>query len=106
MGEIKPKPLETLKAWSLQDAKAHFSEVVRTARAGEPQRVTTRGEDAVVVLSAADYARLVPIEEGVSLWDAVRTWPPFESDEFDRIMREMDENPVYSPVTPPPDLDE
>ena len=33
--------------WKLQDAKAQFSEVVRRARAGEPQEVTVHGEEAV-----------------------------------------------------------
>lgn len=46
--------------WKLEDAKARFSEVVRMARERGPQRVTVRGQDAVVVLSAADYARLAP----------------------------------------------
>jgi antitoxin Phd len=36
--------------WKLQDAKARFSEVVRRARAGEPQQVTLHGEEAVVVV--------------------------------------------------------
>jgi antitoxin Phd len=36
--------------WKLQDAKARFSEVVRKARAGAPQKVTVHGKDAVVVL--------------------------------------------------------
>jgi antitoxin Phd len=36
--------------WKLQDAKARFSEVVRRARAGEPQQVTVHGEEAVVVV--------------------------------------------------------
>ena len=35
--------------WKLQDAKAQFSEVVRRARAGEPQQVTVHGKEAVVV---------------------------------------------------------
>lgn len=38
--------------WKLQDAKARFSEVVRRARAGEPQTVTVHGEDAVIVSAA------------------------------------------------------
>lgn len=45
--------------WQLQEAKACFSEVVRRAER-HPQRVTVRGKDAVVVLSARDYARLRP----------------------------------------------
>ena len=43
-----------LPTWKLEDAKARFSEVVRLARSQGPQRVTVRGQDAVVVLSAAD----------------------------------------------------
>jgi prevent-host-death family protein len=44
----------------MQDAKAQFSRVVRLAREVGPQRVTYRGRDAVVVLSAEDFAKLVP----------------------------------------------
>jgi prevent-host-death family protein len=36
--------------WKLQDAKAQFSEVVRRARAGEPQEVTVHGKRAVAVV--------------------------------------------------------
>lgn len=44
--------------WSLQDAKAQFSEVVRRSLAGQPQRVSRNGADAVVVVSAREYDRL------------------------------------------------
>lgn len=47
------------EVWQLQEAKACFSEVVRRAEE-RPQRVTVRGKDAVVVLSARDYERLRP----------------------------------------------
>jgi len=50
----------SLPAWKLQDAKAHFSQVVREAREHGPQRVTVHGKEAVVILSAEDYARLAP----------------------------------------------
>jgi antitoxin Phd len=36
--------------WKLQDAKARFSELVRKARAGAPQKVTVHGKEAVIVL--------------------------------------------------------
>jgi prevent-host-death family protein len=36
--------------WKLQDAKARFSELVREARKGEPQRVTVHGKESVIVL--------------------------------------------------------
>ncbi len=44
--------------WPLQDAKNHFSKVVRQARSDGPQIVTVRGERAAVILSAADYDAL------------------------------------------------
>ena len=44
--------------WRLQDAKAQFSQVVEAALQGEPQHVTRRGREAVVVLSAASYRAL------------------------------------------------
>lgn len=47
-------------AWKLEDAKARFSEVVRRARSEGPQRVTVRGENAVVVIAAETFDRLVP----------------------------------------------
>jgi len=45
-------------AWPLQEAKRRFSELVRRAVHEGPQVVTRHGEEAVVVLSAADYERL------------------------------------------------
>jgi antitoxin Phd len=44
--------------WRLQDAKTQFSQVVDAALQGEPQHVTRRGRDAVVVLSATQYRAL------------------------------------------------
>lgn len=41
--------------WKLQDAKARFSELVRKARGGTPQRVTVHGKDAVVVLDPEHF---------------------------------------------------
>ena len=44
--------------WQLQEAKNRLSEVVRKATAEGPQVITLRGDDAVVVIAAAEYARL------------------------------------------------
>lgn len=44
--------------WKLEDAKARFSELVRRARNEGPQRITCRGQDTAVLLSAEDYDRL------------------------------------------------
>lgn len=48
------------RGWKLEDAKARFSEVVRLAQSEGPQRVTVRGRDAVVVISAEELEQLLP----------------------------------------------
>jgi prevent-host-death family protein len=50
------------RVWSLQEAKAKFSEVVRRAQSEGPQMVTVHGKNAVVV-SAAEGKRPVAGEE-------------------------------------------
>src|SRR6516162_9361085 len=52
--------IKAYRGWKLEDAKARFSEVVRRARSEGPQRVTVRGRDAVVVISAEELERLLP----------------------------------------------
>lgn len=54
--------LSALPGWKLEDAKAKLSELVRCARTQGPQRVTCRGEDAVVVVAADEFARLLAKE--------------------------------------------
>jgi prevent-host-death family protein len=54
-------------SWKLEDAKTRFSEVVRLAREQTPQRITVRGEDAVVIMSAQEFAKLLPFMEQPSL---------------------------------------
>jgi prevent-host-death family protein len=44
--------------WQLQTAKAQLSELVEAALRGEPQRITRRGKDAVMVLSEQAYVAL------------------------------------------------
>jgi prevent-host-death family protein len=46
------------KRWQLQEAKNQLSELVRKARKDGPQVITLRGDDAVVVVDATEYARL------------------------------------------------
>ena len=45
--------------WSLAEAKAKFSELVERARTEGPQHLTKNGKDAVVMLSADEYGRLL-----------------------------------------------
>jgi prevent-host-death family protein len=47
--------LSKTNSWKLQDAKAHFSELVRRARGGEPQHVTLHGREAVVVVDPSRF---------------------------------------------------
>ncbi len=56
----KSRALQQLPGWKLEDAKARLSELVRLAKEQGPQRVTVYGRDAVVVISADDYARVMP----------------------------------------------
>lgn len=44
--------------WRLQDAKTQFSQVVEAALSGEPQHITRRGKQAVVVLSEQAFESL------------------------------------------------
>ena len=44
--------------WHLQDAKTQLSQVVEAALRGEPQHITRRGKQAVVVLSEESFAAL------------------------------------------------
>ena len=62
------RSIADLPAWKLEDAKARFSEVVRRARSEGPQRVTCRGQDAVVVIATEDLADLLgPPRTGADL---------------------------------------
>ena len=45
----QPEPPPHAPEWSFTEARAKFSQVVRQAKAGTPQRITRRGETVVVV---------------------------------------------------------
>ncbi len=68
------------RGWKLQDAKAHFSDLVRRAREEGPQRVTVYGEDAVVVVSAAAFARMIQPAARPSLYELLSRSPLREVD--------------------------
>jgi prevent-host-death family protein len=59
--------------WSLQDAKARFSELVRLAHRDGPQHVTLHGRDAVVVVDADEFNRLKGTRTGELLIEALVT---------------------------------
>jgi prevent-host-death family protein len=56
MLRLELEAMETsLRSYALDEARAVSSEVVDRALAGEPQRITRFGEQAVVVVSEADW---------------------------------------------------
>jgi prevent-host-death family protein len=44
-----------LKTYPINEARANFSELVEGALAGEPQRVTRYGKEAVVIISEQEW---------------------------------------------------
>jgi prevent-host-death family protein len=62
----------------VQDAKARFSELLRAAKK-EPQSITLRGEEAAVLVSAAEYRRLQgkgkAAKKSMTLLEALRACP-------------------------------
>ncbi|WP_431310717.1 type II toxin-antitoxin system Phd/YefM family antitoxin [Labrys miyagiensis] len=75
-------------SWALQDAKAHFSEVVRRARSDGPQHVTVHGREEVVVISAQEFRTLKGETTGAALIAAVQASP----------YRDIDLEPERSPM--------
>jgi len=53
------------KSWTVQDAKAQLSELLRRARAGEPQRIGVT--DACVMVSEKEWAALRSTDLGAWL---------------------------------------
>jgi len=47
-----------MKEWQSQEAKQHFSEVVRLAQLEGPQKITYRGEECAWVISSRDYRKM------------------------------------------------
>jgi len=106
-----PHPPRTVAAepgWKLGEARARFSEVVRLAAAGQPQRVTVRGRSAVVVVAAEEFDRLRGKKAASSLHDLLSRSPlarlDFGGESVRAPVREadafMDDRPV-PPPTPP-----
>lgn len=48
------------RTWQLQEAKNSFSKVVEEALRDGPQVITRRGVETAVVLSFADYQKMLP----------------------------------------------
>ncbi len=82
--------------WQLQEAKAKFSEVFELATKGEPQTVTRRGKDAVVVVSRDQYESLRKGEEKETLLSFLLHHSPKVEVEIPRA--------EFAPYEPPVDF--
>ncbi len=79
------------KVWQLQEAKARFSEVVNKALTEGPQRVTRRGESAVVVVSEEEFRNFeVKSSKRKSLVELIQECPAPEIFDFIEEDRKKD----------------
>jgi prevent-host-death family protein len=61
-----------MKAWQVQEAKMHLSDLIRNAKLN-PQLITVRGNAAVVVISTKQYSKLNKSE--LSIFDVMQKFP-------------------------------
>ena len=66
------------RIWSLQDAKAKFSEVVRRAQSEGPQTVTVHGEPAVVITAVSPPVIDFAGKTGADFVRALSEGPPID----------------------------
>ncbi|HEY1469614.1 MAG TPA: type II toxin-antitoxin system prevent-host-death family antitoxin [Candidatus Acidoferrum sp.] len=58
VAERAPSRPSSAEAWQLQTAKARFSELFRRTLSEGPQRITRQDKEAVVMLTAEEFANL------------------------------------------------
>ena len=68
------------RVWSLQDAKAKFSEVVRLAQTEGPQMVTVHGREAVTITKSERPALDVSKMTGAEFLKLLQSGPPIDFD--------------------------
>ncbi len=56
------------RVWQLQEAKNKLSEVVEAAISHGPQVITKRGVEAVIVLSYAEYRKMISRQKPLSVF--------------------------------------
>lgn len=78
--------------WQVQVARARLSALIDEALAGRPQRITRRGKEAVVLVAAADYDRLVAPRQ--SLVEFLRSSPLAEAMATGELDLERDRDPI------------
>lgn len=78
--------------WPVQDARARLSHLIDEVLAGRPQRISRRGKDVAVLISAAEYDRLVKPRE--SLVEFFRNSPLAEAVAEGEVDLERDRSPI------------
>jgi hypothetical protein len=91
------KPIKASEAWSVRDAKAHFSEVFERALVS-PQRVVRAPRagakaNEVVVMSAMSYERLVRPKLPLGEFMASLAFDKFEPARDETFERDVDMSP-------------
>lgn len=72
-----------MRAWQIQEAKTHLSELLRASEQSGPQAITWHGREVAVVLSRHDYERLTG--SGLSLVDFMRRSPLFDAEDVELV---------------------
>ena len=67
-----------MRSWSITQARAHISELFEAAMTTGPQKIERRDHESVVVLSQADWRRLVT--EYPTVADLILDFPADEKD--------------------------
>jgi prevent-host-death family protein len=91
--------------YSIAEARNQFAALIRDAeKSKEPVQVTRRGQPVAVILSAAEYARLLENQPERDFWAAYQEWRQrWHASELD-----MDPEEIWGDVreqTPVPDRD-
>ncbi len=70
-----------MRAWQMQEAKAHLSELVKQAQSQGPQEITMHGRPTAVVVSRETFDRLS--QSGESLLSFMQKSPLYGLDEIE-----------------------
>jgi antitoxin Phd len=71
-----------MKTWQVQEAKAHFSEVIELAHREGPQAITKHGKPRAIVVSVAEYESMK--KRKPSLIDYLKSGPSFDGVDLER----------------------
>jgi prevent-host-death family protein len=72
-----------MRAWQIQEAKTHLSELVRESEKAGPQAITWHGREVAVVLSKAEYDQLTGA--GQSLVDFMQSSPLADAEDIEFV---------------------